>query len=41
MADPELKTLRVWLDNKKCQSQAELAMLSSRIKVFAQLYDQL
>ena len=34
-ADPELKTLSTWLDNKRCPSQDDLAPLSSRMKKFA------
>ena len=40
-ADIELKQLREWINNKQCPSADELAGLSSRMKAFAQLYNQI
>ena len=40
-SDIELNQLREWIEKKQCPSADELAGLSSRMKAFAQLYDQL
>ena len=39
--DPELKQVRLWLDQKQCPSGNVLAPLSDNMKIFAQFFSEL